>query len=77
MMKIDVHSQKKGYKSVCFKVQVAVTWVQFCNLVVAFNRGVKSRGQESHSKIPGVKLTMLGVYMAPSYRVLKVTLKRC
>ncbi len=72
-----MYTLRKRYKSVCYKVQVAVTWVQFCNLVVAFNRGVKSGGQESHSKIPGVKLTMLGVYMAPSYRVLKVTLKRC
>ncbi len=72
-----MYTLRKRYKSVCYKVQVGITWVQFCNLVVAFNRGVKSRGQESHSKIPGVKLTMLGVYMAPSYRVLKVTPKQC
>ncbi len=30
-----------------------------------------------HSKIPGVKLTLLGVYMGPHYRVLKVILKQC
>ncbi len=30
-----------------------------------------------HSKIPGVKLTLLGVYMGASYRLLKVTLKQC
>ncbi len=31
----------------------------------------------THSKIPSVKLTLLGVYIAPPYRVLKVTLKQC